>query len=56
VHPSDPRAGVRRYFRLALRRPDAVAQEVDEEIATHLELRTEQLVRRGLSEREARAA
>ena len=49
------RAGVRRLFRLAVRRRDRVEREVDEELRFHVEMRVEQLVRRGLSVEEARA-
>lgn len=48
------RPGVRRLFRLALHRPDLVERDVDAEIRLHLELRTERLVRAGLSPNEAR--
>ncbi|HEX7050754.1 MAG TPA: ABC transporter permease [Longimicrobiales bacterium] len=49
------RPGVRRLFRLLLRRRDIVAQALEEEIRLHLERRTEQLVREGLSPEAARA-
>jgi predicted permease len=49
------RPGVRRLFRLATRRPDSVRAEADEEIRLHLRLRTEQLIREGLSPGAARA-
>lgn len=50
------RPGIRRLFRLALRRPDLTADGVDEEIRLHLELRVEQLQRAaGLSPGAARA-
>jgi predicted permease len=48
------RPGVKRLFRLALRRRDNVAERVDEEIALHLELRARQLEADGLSPEEAR--
>src|SRR5688572_33229865 len=52
------RPGVRRLFDLMLRRRDLSRRDVNAEIALHLELRVEQLVRHGLSregaEREAR--
>jgi len=48
------RAGVRRWFHLALRRRDLREAEVDAEIEQHLLLRAEQLVRQGYSERDAR--
>lgn len=44
-----------RAFRLALRRPATAGDEMDEEIRFHLEARTEQLVRQGLSVEQARA-
>ena len=49
------RAGVRRLFRLAIRDRGASHAEVDEELRFHLEARTEQLVRQGLTPRAARA-
>src|SRR5215208_6231216 len=52
---SDIRPGIRRLFRLALRRRDLTHAEVDEEIRLHLALRAEQLVRDGLSPDMARA-
>ena len=42
------RAGVRRFFHLALRRRDRWEREVEEEIKLHLILRAEQLADRGL--------
>ena len=52
------RPGVRRLFDLMLRRRDIARRDVDAEVALHLELRVEQLMRRGLAradaEREAR--
>jgi hypothetical protein len=48
------RPGVGRLFRLAVRRPERLRDEVDDEIATHIELRTEQLVARGMAPAEAR--
>jgi putative ABC transport system permease protein len=47
--------GVRRLFRMPLGRR-TVAAEVDDELRFHLEARTEDLVRRGLSPDDARAA
>lgn len=44
-----------RAFRLALRRPATAGDEMDEEIRFHLDARTEQLVRQGLSPEQARA-
>ncbi len=49
------RPGVRRLFRLPARRGADPAGEVDEEIRLHLELRAEQLERRGLAPEAARA-
>jgi predicted permease len=49
------RSGVRRLFRLAVRRGDLRRDDVDEEVRLHVELRVEQLVRRGLTEAAARA-
>jgi putative ABC transport system permease protein len=46
--------GVRRAFRLALRTP-RVEQEVDAEVAFHLEMRAAELVARGLTPEAARA-
>lgn len=48
------RPGVKRLFRLALRRRDVVHEHVDEEIALHLELRAKQLEAQGLTPDEAR--
>ena len=49
------RRGVRRAFRLALRRGARVADDVDEELALHLELRARQLEARGWPPALARA-
>ena len=49
------RPGVRRVFRIALRRPTDARREADEEIRLHLALRAEQLVRAGMSPGDARA-
>ena len=49
IRPRIPRA-----FRLAPSRDDVLAAQVDEEIRLHLELRAEQLVRRGLTPEAAR--
>ncbi|HEX2191252.1 MAG TPA: ABC transporter permease, partial [Longimicrobiaceae bacterium] len=48
------RPGVRRYFRLPIRRRDLLEQELEDEIGAHLEMRVEQLVRRGVPPGEAR--
>jgi predicted permease len=52
---SEIRPGIRRLFRLAVRRPEAARAEADEEIRLHLQLRTEQLMREGRSPADARA-
>src|SRR5215208_958438 len=46
--------GIRRAFRLALRRP-RIEQEVDAEVAFHLEMRAAELVARGLTPEAAHA-
>ena len=48
------RPGIRRLFDLMLRRPDVSSRDVGAEVSLHLELRVEQLVRRGLNEDDAR--
>src|SRR5688572_15289178 len=48
------RPGVRRLFDLMLRRPDVSRRDVDSEVALHIDLRAEQLVRLGLSPQDAR--
>ena len=48
------RSGIRRLFRLDLRDRDLRAREVDDEIALHIDLRTEELVARGMLPYEAR--
>ncbi len=48
--------GIKRLFRNPSRTPDDVRREVSEEIAFHLEMRAEELMRDGLSAPEARAA
>jgi putative ABC transport system permease protein len=47
-------SGVRRAFRLARRRP-RIEEEVDAEVAFHLEMRAAELAARGLSPEAARA-
>jgi predicted permease len=47
------RSGVRRAFRLALRRRDRWEREVEDEIKLHLSLRAEQLVAQGATPEEA---
>jgi putative ABC transport system permease protein len=49
------RPGIRRLFQLPLRRRNHTEQELDEEIRLHLELRAEQLERRGMTPEAARA-
>jgi putative ABC transport system permease protein len=49
------RPGIRRLFRLPFGRGKATREGVDEELRLHLELRTEQLIRSGLSPAAARA-
>ncbi|HEX6941723.1 MAG TPA: ABC transporter permease [Gemmatimonadaceae bacterium] len=48
------RPGVRRLFDLMVRRRDVSRRDVDREVALHIDLRAEQLVRRGLSPQDAR--
>ena len=45
----------RRAFRLPLNTPEALRDETDEEVRFHIEMRVEQLMRRGVPEAEARA-
>jgi putative ABC transport system permease protein len=49
------RPGIRRLFRLPFGRKKSAWEGVDEEVRLHLELRTEQLIRSGLSPAAARA-
>ena len=49
------RPGVARLFRLAVRRRDLLADDVEEEIRLHLALRAQQLEALGYSPSEARA-
>ena len=49
------RPGIRRLFRLPIRRRDLAEQDVDDETQLHLEMRIEQLERQGLSPDAARA-
>jgi predicted permease len=55
MRPSEIRPGIRRLFRLAVRRRDGVADEMDDEIRLHLQLRVQQLVAEGMSADAARA-
>lgn len=48
------RPGIRRLFDLMLRRREMSSRDVGTEVSLHLELRVEQLVRRGLTEDDAR--
>src|SRR6185503_3755908 len=50
---SEIRPGIRRLFRLGVRRE--TQREADDEIRLHLQLRTDQLIREGLSPAAARA-
>jgi uncharacterized membrane protein YccC len=52
----DLRPGVRRLFRLPLRSPSAIRDDVDDELAAVVDARAEALVDRGYSIDEARAA
>ena len=47
------RPGIKRFFRLPSRHPESAAQDPDDEIRLHLEMRAEQLQRRGMSAEEA---
>jgi putative ABC transport system permease protein len=49
------RPGIRRAFRLPIWRRDLADQELDEEVRLHLELRAEQLERKGMTPEAARA-
>jgi hypothetical protein len=51
----DIRPRIRRAFRLALRRRDLTAAEVDEELRFHIQSRIDQLVARGLTREQAEA-
>jgi predicted permease len=53
MRPSEIRPGIRRLCRLALGR--SAPAEADDELLLHLQLRTDQLIREGLSPDEARA-
>src|SRR5688500_19231699 len=48
------RPGVRRLFDMMLRRRDVSRRDVDAEVALHIDLRVEQLVRQGLTPVDAR--
>jgi len=53
---NDPiRRGVRRLFRLAIRRPDQTRADIDEELRLHLEARTERFIAAGMSRDAAHA-
>jgi putative ABC transport system permease protein len=47
------RPGIKRFFRLPSRHPESATQDLDDEIRLHLEMRAEQLQRRGMSAEEA---
>jgi predicted permease len=49
------RSGVKRLFRFPLRTRNAVREDVREEFQFHIDVRTEELVRSGLTDAEARA-
>ena len=49
------RPGIRRLFRLGLRRRDVIERETQEEIAVHLAVRAEELEKHGFSREEAMA-
>jgi predicted permease len=46
--------GIRKFFRLGVRRRDIVARNVDDEIRAHLDMRAEQLIRDGFAPDAAR--
>ena len=48
------RAGIRRLFRLAPARPEQRDEEIEDQIRLHIDLRTEQLIARGVPREEAR--
>ncbi|MFI5233128.1 MAG: ADOP family duplicated permease [Gemmatimonadales bacterium] len=52
--PGGIRAGVRRLFRLAVRRPDIVHDDMDDELRFHFDERIERFVARGMSRDAAR--
>jgi len=53
VSQHDIRAGVRRLFRIALRRPEVAHKDADDELDALLDARVEHLVARGMSHDEA---
>ena len=55
MRPSEIRPGIRRLFRLAIRRDRSTAAEMDEEIRLHIALRTTQLIDEGRTPDAARA-
>ena len=55
MRPSEIRPGIRRLFRLAVRRGRSTAAEMDEEIRLHIALRTKQLIGEGRAPDAARA-
>ena len=54
MRPSEIRPGIRRLFRLAVRRPTETTAGVDDEIRLHIALRTQQLIREGRTPEAAR--
>lgn len=55
MRSSELRPGIRRLFRLALRRPAGASADMDDEIRLHVALRTQQLIREGRTPDAARA-
>src|SRR5215208_3482066 len=55
MRPSEIRPGIRRLFRLAVRRDQSTAAEMDDEIRLHIALRTQQLIDEGHTPDAARA-
>ena len=49
------RPGVRRLFQFSLRSRESVREDIQEEFNFHIQMRTEELVRLGLTDGEARA-
>ncbi|MGH7653545.1 MAG: permease prefix domain 1-containing protein, partial [Gemmatimonadaceae bacterium] len=47
--PGGIRSGVRRLFRIALRRPDVTHADMDDELRFHFDERVERFVARGMS-------
>src|ERR1017187_10560057 len=53
--PDSIRAGVRRLFRLAIRRRDTIREQMDEEMRFHLDARVAHFIARGMTPEGARA-